>query len=148
MAENFFAFSQQGVETVTIPIYVAYRQAPIPADEARPIGTAGPREHDSSMERTADARHPARLADHAPTGWVVAGAGPGAEHRFFATFGAWAVLEAEGVIHDVLILRFATFGAWAVLEAEGVIHDVLILRFAAAADLWGFLRQRASSMTP
>ena len=28
------------------------------------------------------------MADHAPTGWVVAGAGPGAEHRFFATFGA------------------------------------------------------------
>ena len=65
------------------------------------------------------------MADHAPTGWVVAGAGPGAEHRFFATFGAWAVLEAEGVIHDVLILRFA-----------------------GAADLWGFLRQGASFMTP
>ncbi len=67
------------------------------------------------------------MADHAPTGWVVAGEGPGAEHRFFATFGAWAVLEAEGVMYDAVILRF---GGVSVLEAEGVIHDALILRFA------------------
>ena len=42
------------------------------------------------------------MVDHAPTGWVVAGEGPGADHRFSRA----SEHRAEGVIHDALILGF------------------------------------------
>ncbi len=46
------------------------------------------------------------MADHAPTRVVAAGAGPGAEHRFFATFE----LEAENTAYCAQNLRFAGAG--------------------------------------
>ena len=42
------------------------------------------------------------MADHAPTGWVVEGEGPGAVHRISRLLE----LEAEGTVYDALILRF------------------------------------------
>ena len=58
------------------------------------------------MERTADSSGQPAAAYPAPTGWVVAGAGPGAKHRIFATLCRLEVLEAEGVTIGVLSLRF------------------------------------------
>ena len=56
------------------------------------------------------------------------GAGPDAEHRFFASLELWA----EDAIYDALILRFAVAS---ILEAENVKYDALILRFAVMGVL-------------
>ena len=114
-----FAFPLREPGIVLPPQYVAYRQAPTPADEARPIGTAGPGEHEGLWSEQPMPGDWLGMADHAPTGQVVAGVGPGAEHRYFATLacfsrvpapfsrvrGLRSILEAEDVIHDALNLR-------------------------------------------
>ena len=61
------------------------------------------------------------------------GGGPGAEHRFFASFArfsrvlpGFSVLDAQDVIYDAVSLRF---GVGFELEAQDAMYDALILRF-------------------
>ena len=68
--------------SVTPPVYLAYRQAPTPADDVEPIGTAGTAGTYDFMERQPTPGSQSGMADHAPPGWVVVGEGPGAKHRF------------------------------------------------------------------
>ena len=68
-----FSRSGRRVENVTATPYVVYRQAPVPADGTGPIGTAGLREHQGLWSEGPSPGSRPGMADHAPTGWVVAG---------------------------------------------------------------------------
>ena len=100
---GIFALSQKSLESVTPPLYVAYCQAPIPARNCSPIGSAGLREHEGLWSEQPIPGIQPGMADHAPTGWVAAGAGPGAKHRIFATSGL-GVLKAHSTADGVVRL--------------------------------------------
>ena len=78
-------------------LYIAKHR--MPADDVRPIGTAGPREHTRLSGATADSRHPAGYARSTrPNRTGGGGGGPGAEHRIFATCGGlhfWVVTAGK-----------------------------------------------------
>ena len=120
-AKRLFAFSRKGLEHVTLLLYVACRQAPASADDVVPIGTAGPREHSRASWSEGRSRRP---AGHGQPRSKPGGGGGGSPAR--STVSRVFELWAEGVIYDVLILRFTA-----------PYRCVLILRFAPAGDLSG-----------
>ena len=90
------AFLWRRPESVTPPLYVAYRQAPTPADELRPIGTAGPREHEGLWSEQPIPGIQPGMADHAPTRMGGGGGGARCEAPDFATFD---ILASRGAGH-------------------------------------------------
>jgi len=88
------------------------------------------------MERTADLPAASRAwPTTLPNRTGGGGGGPGAEHRFFASFArfsrvfpGFSVLDAQDAMCDAVSLRFI---AGLELDAQDVMGDALILRFTA-----------------
>ena len=81
------------MELVTPPLYVAYRQAPTPADDANPIGSAGPQgTYRLQRGNLANPRHRPGMAEHAPANGGGGGGGPSGGHRFAGAFFAFRAL--------------------------------------------------------
>ena len=128
----FFAVRPERVKPVTPPIYVAYRQAPTPAYGQDRSERPARREHDRSMERTADTRQPAGHGrPRSKPGQVVAGEGPVRSTGFSRALSGVSVLGAEGVKYDALNLRNT---AAPEPEDHRTKNDALNLRNTAAPE--------------